>query len=219
MKLGIVLASLLAVCLVWVAQSANAGTIMIQDNGPIPDMVNVTGDQPNIVLIDVCIESCTAVGNNAIRLIAPANAVSVTSSLPNPFHLAEGPIGATSGTFPNSDGLNTNGINAGCITAATGCYLQFMSDGPGGSLGTDPSLTGSCTLGPDCVIETGGLQNVPGLITWKDAAGATLRTDTVLMASDPSEVPEPASILLFGSGLVMAGGFLRRRRQSVKPSV
>ena len=97
--------------------------------------------------------------------------------------------------------------------------VQFMSDGPGPA---DPSLAGVCTLNAsNCIPENGAPQDVPGTIKWwsgPNGTGTLLRTDEVEIASDVSEVPEPSSLMLFGSGLAIAGGFLRRRRRLVTPS-
>jgi len=75
-----------------------------------------------------------------------------------------------------------------------------------------PALEGvpvPCPVGPGgslCVPETGGPQLV-GTITWSGGI-----TDNILIESDKEGVvPEPASLLLLGSGLAMTGGFLRRR--------
>jgi hypothetical protein len=206
----VVLATLLVLCLTLSAQSAEATTVLISDT---TDVVTVTGAVFN------CIgESCT------IKLIPPAGAHSLTTTLPNPFHLAEAPATATSGTFQASDELNTNGLGltngvSSCPTTTNlSCTLQFISD-PSSSM--DPHLTTPCQVNTsNCIPETGAPQDV-GTINWyssTNGTGTPLEIDTVQMASDAAE-PEPATLILFGSGFVMAGGFIWRRRRVVTPSV
>ena len=72
-----------------------------------------------------------------------------------------------------------------------------------------PTVEGLSTvpcLGLCNAPETGGPQLV-GTITWSGGI-----TDRILIESDKEGVvPEPATLVLLGSGLAMTGGFLRRR--------
>jgi hypothetical protein len=89
--------------------------------------------------------------------------------------------------------------------------------GPESNLGPCPIIQISLVVGCN-VIETGAPQ-LAGTITWSNGTLAPTTTDNIILASDGVE-PEPATLILFGSGLVIAGGFLRRRhRLAVTPSV
>jgi hypothetical protein len=100
-----------------------------------------------------------------------------------------------------SDGLLTTAVING-----TSVVFAFQSDPP---IATDPGLPACSTavlVGGCQFIENGRPQEV-GTITWSDGT-----VDHIQVASDvPGTVPEPASLILLGSGLVMACGFLRRR--------
>jgi len=58
----------------------------------------------------------------------------------------------------------------------------------------------------------------PGAITYDDCAGVSQTMDfpdrmlTVTNAPPPSEIPEPTTILLLGSGLAGLAGYVRRKR-------
>jgi len=51
------------------------------------------------------------------------------------------------------------------------------------------------------MLETGNKQRA-GTINWVDSTGSVLATDDVYFLPD---VPEPASLILFGSNLVIGG--------------
>jgi hypothetical protein len=93
-----------------------------------------------------------------------------------------------------SDGLNTSGS-----VGATSAQLVFQSDSEPGGLPSCSTATGGCQF-----VEDGSAQEVQ-TITWSDGT-----VDHIKIQSDVE--PEPATLALFGSGLVMAGTFIRRRR-------
>jgi hypothetical protein len=62
-----------------------------------------------------------------------------------------------------------------------------------------------------------GLPQLVRTISWTSLTpGGGTRTDNIYAVSDPES--EPATLILFGSGLVLAGGFLRRHRRPVATS-
>ena len=85
-------------------------------------------------------------------------------------------------------------------------FLEFRSDpfsiGPG-----DFGGPGNWCALHRCLEETGSVQTA-GTIVWSDGAGHSI-TDTVRFQSDvdsaADDVPEPASWLVFGGGLLMFG--------------
>jgi hypothetical protein len=95
----------------------------------------------------------------------------------------------------------------------TSVIVTFLSD-----LDSVPALpcpwigAGGCKL-----IENGGVQTA-GIITWTKA-GSPNMVDAINFQSNIATAPEPANLLLFGSGLGIAVVFLRRRRRLVTPSV
>jgi hypothetical protein len=87
--------------------------------------------------------------------------------------------------------------------ALTSVKFIFLSDLPN-SLGVEGPGVPCALVGGCRAIETGMVQNL-GDIKWSDGT-----VDQINFKSGVA--PEPASLILFGSGLVLVGGFLRRRR-------
>lgn len=93
--------------------------------------------------------------------------------------------------------------------------LQFASELEGITPVPALPVCAPAVGGIPCTPETGG--PVPlGFVQWQSG-----NMDTFFAASDvETTVPEPTSLILFGSGLAIAGGILRRRRKRVAtPSV
>jgi len=72
-------------------------------------------------------------------------------------------------------------------------------------IGTDEIVSGQTT--PLLIIETNATLFVPGLVSAQDGSAGTGAG-----FSPAVPTPEPATLSLFASGLLLAGGFLRRRR-------
>ena len=138
----------------------------------------------------------------SVTLNAPGSATFVSTTLPNT-------TGSTSYTIDEGNGFISDEIDHSVFNSSQNSVtLTFTSFDDTGA---------HCPSGGCNVVESGDLQ-FPGItITWSD--GTTTTADSIGFQSDPP-VPEPASLILLGSGLALAGGFLRRRRRpDMTPSV
>jgi hypothetical protein len=116
---------------------------------------------------------------------------------------------------------NVSDVFAGGIIGSV-ATLTFTSDPPtaGGEVnGLGPCVAPLLHLTACNAVEDGTMQLV-GTITWKQLHGTGTIIDSIYIASAPdvAVAPEPASLLLFGSGLGITAWFLRRRRRLVTPS-
>jgi len=204
---AISVASLLMVGSVLAGQSAHADTIVFHD---LTDTVTVDGSgrlgpvAPNTV-------ECNALEVCRVTLNAPTGYVFSSSTLPTGLYRIREPGGVTV-----SDRFFITPSTF--VTGSTSVQFTFDSDVLEPGVVPCSSVTGICN-----VVENGLLQIIPGTITWSPngiavPSSAPNIVDNVGFTSDVE--PEPASLILFGSGLVIAGGFLRRRRRlAVTPSV
>jgi hypothetical protein len=156
--------------------------------------------------------SCTTTSAQeicSVNLQAPVGATFASSNLPASYLIGG------EGNHTVSDELDPLVFVVGNAFVT----FKFVSDGPGvpgvvevGGVPCPPII--GCNI-----TENGTVQQVvlaggtPVTINWSNGA-----QDTIAFASDVSEVPEPASLILLGSGLVVTGGFLRRRQRLVTPS-
>ena len=202
MRLGkfVVPVSSLLVYLLLAAQSTKANsigdTIIFHD---LTDTLNVDGSS-RFALGTQCgaaPEVCTVALNAPAALSTlSGNFTFYSSTLPASYLIGEGNNTISDELDPLVFVPNTSMVT-----------FKFISDVVEGAGGPCPLPSPATPLG--CVTET-GQQQTAGTITWMDSKGNTI-TDTVAFASNPE--PEPASLILFGSGLAIAGGFLRRRRR------
>ena len=225
---AMLLANFFTVCFVLASQSAKAttitNTILIDDK---TDTVTVTDPTdrvgPSLSTVPTCgianVEEC------ALTLSAPPNSTASANTLLSTFLLRE----------PGTIGLIGNGCTGSHPLAPLGCVSDgFASVFTTPSLVTftvhsDTSVSGQEVLNAPCptiqpsgvigcnLTESGGPQLV-GSVTWTDTSGNVV-IDKIFLESDVSEAPEPSSLILFGSGLVIAAGFLRRRRRLLNPLV
>jgi hypothetical protein len=236
---AMVLVNFLTVCFMLVSQSAKAdtvdplahniiindlgGTVVVQDN--MPGRVGPSA----IAGFQTCgalnLETC------AISLLAPAGGPTPfapigASIIPATYLLSEPgtvnvPLSCTGGAIQSlgcvSDGLNSTFVPGSILPPLIS--LKFSSDTTvnGQEFPNAPCPTvQSLTLVPGCNRDEDGTPQLVDVIKWSDGT-----IDNIYIQSDIAVgvEPEPASMILFGSGLVMAGGFLRRRRRVVTPSV
>jgi hypothetical protein len=190
---------------------------------------NDLNDTPNLTLNGVPVPCTTQVGEQCVIQIPTTAAAHVTATtLQNFTHWAEPGTGGLLCADGNlgpciSDALNSNAkavLAAAQLAVPLYLPLQFvfMSDPPGA---TEPVGLPACSITPDkCLLANGSLRLENGA---PEGAGTITFSDgdilNVKVASDVSDVPEPSSLILFGSGLVIAGGFLRRRRRLLNPLV
>ena len=207
--------SVLLTCLTFVARSAKADDITFHD---VQDALTVDGSASSRFIIPTGCTTTAALEACTVTLAAPFGAHFSGSNLPISYTISEG--------------NNTLSDEIDPLTfVASNPFVQFkfLSNGPGvGGVG-EPSVLPCPPTGCN-ITENGTVQQTfdatGNLITIDWATGTPgseiiVGQDTISFESDvtPGEVPEPASLILFGSGLVMAGGFLRRRRRVVMHSV
>jgi len=182
-------------------QSAKADTIVFHD---LTDTVTVDGSTrlaPAAGATVMCTgEVCT------VTLNAPTGLVFKSTTLPLLYRIAEGSLTGT---------VSDRFVHAAFVVGSSSVQFTFASD-------VDPAVGVPCTTAGGigtCDAVENGLVQIAGTITWgTPGTVANNIVDNVAYVSDVE--PEPASLILFGSGLVIAGGFLRRRRrQAVTPSV
>ena len=210
-----VLLSLSVICFVLAAQSVKAEDIVFNDLADTVTVTNSSGGAPTTRLGPL---SCaTGTDNCSATLSAPAGFSAVGAIL---YRLGEGSVtGNVSDTFT---ALITPAVIFGpFVVTASSANLTFTSDPP--TAAGELNGLGPCVvqfLFPNgCNAREDGTQQLVGTITWTSLTpGGGTMTDRIYAVSGVE--PEPASLILFGSGLVIAGGFLRRRhRLAVTPSV
>ena len=93
--------------------------------------------------------------------------------------------------------------------------ITFFSDSDTAS-NSDFGL--NCHLfGNPCIVESGAVQSA-GTVTWSDNTVDTIQFQSDAGPDNPTPTPEPATLALFGSGLLSMVSFARRRilrRESV----
>ena len=205
---------LLMFCFMLAAQSAKADDIIFTDLG---DTISVTGAGrfSNMSFSCPVAEVCS---QNISRPSTTTHFGGTTLPHSTSF-LGIGTLWTLGITEPGggstlSDALGILGITGNTSFSNT-AKITFRSDPPLATCGSNVVI-GTITIPVSCdMLETGEKQ-LAGTINWVDSTGSIVATDDVYFLSD---APEPASLILFGSGLVMAGWFLRRRRRVVTPSV
>ena len=195
-----------------VAQGAKAQTtedILFNDLG---DVINVSGSSALTIVPGTCQNAATPLDFCSVMLLRAGQ--TITAATGN-FTINLNTATPVQAKYLLSEDANKTLLSDTFLsTIVPGTSLLGITTLPGSAafvFDSDlPALEGvpvPCPAVIGCnAAETGGPQLV-GTITW---SGGT--TDRIFIESDrEGVVPEPATLILLGSGLAMTGGFLRRR--------
>jgi hypothetical protein len=202
-RLGEVLLAASAAVLL-VSPAARADTITIHDE---TDSMFVTHDSGSDTSFSF---SCTATEDFCVAEFIRSNFIVVGATGPS-----GEPIPQDHNTYTTRVDEPGGGQSDRLYTLATGTVdLQYLfSDMPsseGGSSDCNFDICGGFpALTP--IVET-GFPQLASTVTWNDG-----RVDTFAFVSDTSEVPEPASLLLLGTGLVIGSRRWRKRQAEPLP--
>jgi len=156
----------------------------------------------------------------------PAAVSGPTISGPNVFYVAAGSMTMDVGGIsyntvgmlqfhftqnPAIPGMDSFSVTAGGTGSAS--FLQFfLSTSSGGLFSADYATNfPTFTMALPGAGSSGG---APAVIAYTPTGGATFHVGA--SATSSGVVPEPATLLLFGSGLVGSGGLVRRRKKLKK---
>jgi hypothetical protein len=231
-RMAVVLVIFLMLCVTFAAQSAKADTlsttgnnIVINDLGDtvIVQDLNHTGrvSLTSIGGLQACgalnVEFCTF----ALNAPTGTQVDTATSSIPSVYLLREPgtfgvPLSCTGGPVQTS-GCVSDGLASVSVppvgTVGALISLMFHSDAPAANGQELPNAPCPPVVG--CNRDEDGTPQLVDVVHWSNGT-----VDNIYIQSDAGVgvEPEPASLILFGSGLVMAWWFLRRRRRAVTPS-
>jgi len=194
-----------------VAQGAKAQTtedILFNDLG---DVINVSGSSALTIVPGTCQNAATPLDFCSVMLLRAGQ--TITAATGN-FTINLNTATPVQAKYLLSEDANKTLLSDTFLsTIVPGVKVLGITTTPGAAafvFDSDlPTVEGLSTvpcLGLCNAPETGGPQLV-GTITWSGGI-----TDRILIESDKEGVvPEPATLVLLGSGLAMTGGFLRRR--------
>jgi PEP-CTERM motif len=232
-RMAVVLVIFLMLCVMFAAQSAKADTLSSTGNNfiinDLGDTITVTDmsstgrvSLTSIGGLQACgalnVEFCTF----ALNAPTGTHVDTGSSSIPSVYLLSEPgtfgvPLSCTGGPLQSS-GCVSDGLASVSVppvgTVGALISLTFHSD-PSAANGQEVPVA-PCPPVIGCSRDEDGTPQLVDVVHWSDGT-----IDNIYVKSDAGVgvEPEPASLILFGSGLAIAGGFLRRRRRAVTPSV
>jgi hypothetical protein len=134
---------------------------------------------------------------SAVCVIGDFCTVSVTAPSPFATTVASAPFFVFIAD-PGTDLVSDRFVFA--FSSPTEYQFQFASD-------TDGAFFGTCALVGHCQLVEDGTVQEARTITWSDGT-----VDTIQFQSDVEPVPEPGTLVLFGSGLLSLVGLARRKK-------
>lgn len=179
------------------AVPSRADEVTFLDNTETPS-VSTSSTRISVINVTGCLppapgstEECRAI------ILAPSGSLFSGATFMNVFIGTEsnGSFSDVIEIIPSSDG--------------TSALVTLVSDPPGGAFGGTCANVGGCQVIEDGTVRFGDS------ITWTNPLTGAKTTDNIFFQSNlDTPVPEPASLVLLGSGFLAVVGYIRRRQRA-----